>query len=54
MGILLLEKMAISVYTPVPSALVIITGVISFLIFREKHGEFSYLAEVVAIIVVII
>ena len=53
-GILLLAEMQVSVYTPVTSALGIISGVIGSLIFKEKLGVFSYLAAAAAIIAVII
>jgi drug/metabolite transporter (DMT)-like permease len=46
--------MQVSVYTPVTSALGIVSGVIGSLIFRERLGVFSYLAAAAAIIAVII
>ena len=53
-GIILLKNMQVSVYTPVTSALGIVSGVMGSLIFREKLGVFSYLAAAAAIIAVII
>lgn len=52
-SIWLLAQMDVSVFTPISSALGILTGVLVSLLLREKPGIFSYLAAAVACLAVI-
>ena len=47
-GILLIAIIDVSVYSPLVSALGIISGVAASLIFRQRLGALSYLAAVFA------
>ena len=53
-SIWLLAQLDVSVFTPISSALGILTGVIVSLLLREKPGIFSYLAAAVACLAVIL
>ena len=53
-GILLVARMDISVYSPVSSAIGILVGFFGSLIFRERLGIFSYLGVLGALVAVII
>ena len=53
-GVPLLALIDISVYTPIMSALGIISGVVASLLFREKLGVFSYIAALIACITVVL
>ena len=50
----ILAQTELSVYTPISSALGILTSVVASLLFRERLGVFSYVAAAVACIAVII
>ena len=50
----LINRMNISLYTPISSALAIIAGVIASFIYREEKGLFFYLSAIFAIIAVIV
>ena len=53
-GLLLISQMSVSVYTPISSALGILSGFIASLCFREKVGILSYLAALGAFVAIII
>jgi drug/metabolite transporter (DMT)-like permease len=53
-GILLIALIDVSVYSPLTSALGIISGVAASLLFREKLGVLSYLAALIACVAVFI
>ena len=50
----LIALVDVSVYTPVTSALAVISGMVASLLFREKLGVLSYLAVLAALVAVII
>ena len=53
-GVPLLALIDVSVYTPIMSAVGIISGVAGSLVFRERLGIYSYLAAAIACITVIL
>ncbi len=53
-NLLLISKMEASILTPVTSALGIICGIVSSLIFREKRDLRSYIAGAIAIVSIVI
>ena len=53
-GIWLMAEIDLSVYTPITSAIGVLSGVVGSLLFRERLGIFSYLAAAVAVIAVVI
>ena len=53
-GVILLSQIDVLVYTPISSAVGIISGVVGSLIFKEKLSIYSYLAALVALAAVII
>ena len=53
-GVPLLALIDVSVYTPIMSALGIISGVVASLLFREKLGVLSYVAAAVACVTVVL
>ena len=53
-GILLIAIIDVSAYSPLSSAIVIISGVIASIIWRERLGVLSYLAALIACVVVFI
>jgi drug/metabolite transporter (DMT)-like permease len=53
-GVIVLAEMDISVYTPISSAIGILSGVAGSLIYREKLGILSYFAAVLALVAVLI
>ena len=53
-GILLIAIIDVSVYSPLSSAIVIIAGVIASIIWRERLGVLSYLAALIACVVLFI
>ena len=54
LGAKLIERMAVSLYTPLSSAITIIAGVIASFIYREHHGVLFYLSAIIAIVAVVI
>ena len=54
LGAELIERMAVSLYTPLSSATSIIAGFIASFIYREHHGLLFYLSAVIAIVAVVI
>lgn len=52
-GLLLIAQMSVSVYTPISSAIGILSGFIASLCFRERVGILSYLAAAGAFIAII-
>ena len=53
-GLLLIALIDVSVYSPVTSALGILSGVVASLIFRERLGALSYIAAVLSCVAVFI
>ena len=53
-GIRLMAEIELSVYTPIVSAIGVLSGVVGSLLFRERLGGFSYLAAAVALLAVVI
>lgn len=53
-GLWLIAQMSVSVYTPISSALGILSGFIASLCFRERVGILSYLAAAGAFVAIII
>jgi drug/metabolite transporter (DMT)-like permease len=53
-GVWIIAKIDVSLYTALSSALSIITAVVGSVLFRERLGFFSYLAMIFAIIAIII
>ena len=53
-GVWIIAKIDVSLYTALSSALSIITAVVGSVLFRERLGFFSYLAMIFAILAIII
>lgn len=53
-GVWIIAKIDVSLYTALSSALGIITGVVGSMLFRERLGLFSYLAMIFATLAIII
>ena len=53
-GIWLMAEIDLSVYTPITSAIGVLSGVVGSLLFRERLGVFSYLAAAVAAFAVLL
>ena len=53
-SVMIVARLDVSIYSPISSALGIITGLVGSLMFREKLGVFAYIAAAFACVAVII